>query len=97
VSGAGLSFTAREPGIELDVQLREERERVMTALRQLDPDQRAVLILADCQGLPYEQIAAAMGVAVGTIKSRVFRARTSLRELVEQLDREAMAGRRARV
>ena len=88
---ASSTLTAREPGLNQNVELREERDRVMAALRQLEPDQRAVLILADCQGLPYEQIAEAMGVAVGTIKSRVFRARTALRELVDQLEREAMA------
>jgi RNA polymerase sigma-70 factor (ECF subfamily) len=53
----------------------------------IDAEQRAVLILCDCQGLPYEQIAEVMGVAVGTVKSRVFRARASLRETMEHLGR----------
>ncbi len=81
------SLETREPFGDSEVQLREERTRVLKALSKLDPDQRAVLILADCQGLPYEQIAESLGVAVGTVKSRVFRARTALREIVEQLGR----------
>jgi RNA polymerase sigma-70 factor (ECF subfamily) len=51
----------------------------------LDPDQRAVLILCDCRGLPYEQIAEVLGVAVGTVKSRLFRARAALRDAVEAM------------
>ncbi len=80
-----------DPGGELgpaqSVQAKEEQERVLRALSALDPDQRAILILCDCRGLPYEQIAEVMGVAVGTIKSRVFRARTALRDGVEALER----------
>ena len=56
-------------------------------LRELDPEQRAILILCDCRSLPYEEIAQVLGVAVGTVKSRVFRARTALRDVVEQMAR----------
>lgn len=78
---------AREPGTGPDVEAREERERLLVALSHLDPDQRAVLILCDCRGLAYEQIAEVLGVAVGTVKSRVFRARTALRDTMETLAR----------
>lgn len=70
------------------VQAREERERLLQALSGLEPEQRAILILCDCRGLPYEQIADVLGVAVGTVKSRVFRARTALRDAVEGLERK---------
>ncbi len=70
------------------VEAHEERERVLRALADLDPDQRAILILCDCRGLPYEQIAEVLGVAVGTVKSRVFRARTALRDAVEGMERK---------
>lgn len=76
----------REPGTDEGVELHEDRTRVLAGLRQLDPDQRAVLILSDCHGQSYEQIAEALGVAVGTVKSRLFRARTALREAVESLE-----------
>lgn len=82
--GVGRGFEQeREPASVSGVQAHEDQERVLLALRQLDPDQRAVLILCDCRGHSYEQIAEVLGVAVGTVKSRLFRARTALRDLVE--------------
>jgi RNA polymerase sigma-70 factor (ECF subfamily) len=77
----------RELGTPEGVEAHEDRERVLAALRLLDPDQRAVLILCDCRGLAYEQIAEVLEVAVGTVKSRLFRARTALREAVENLSK----------
>ncbi|GDX98332.1 sigma-24 [Phycisphaerae bacterium] len=81
------SRSGREPAGTANVELKEERERVLAALRELDPEQRAILILCDCRSLPYEEIAQVLGVAVGTVKSRVFRARTALRDVVEQMAR----------
>lgn len=94
--GSGRTADGRNLGGagELDagsnVQAREERERLLRALAELDPEQRAILILCDCRGLPYEQIAEVLGVAVGTVKSRVFRARTALRDAVEGLERKGL-------
>lgn len=88
--GAGRTADGRNMGNggELDsasnVQAREDKERVLRALGDLEPEQRAILILCDCRGLPYEQIAEVLDVAVGTVKSRVFRARTALRDAVEK-------------
>jgi RNA polymerase sigma-70 factor (ECF subfamily) len=87
-AGRGRGFgQVREPASLSGVEAHEDQERVLFALRQLDPDQRAVLILCDCRGNSYEQIAEVLGVAVGTVKSRLFRARTALREIVEGQDR----------
>ncbi|MBS0197910.1 MAG: RNA polymerase sigma factor [Planctomycetes bacterium] len=85
-SGGGIELEQeREPEQGLSVEAHEDRERVLAALRDLDPEQRAILILCDCQGHSYEQIAEVFGVAVGTVKSRLFRARAALRDLVEKL------------
>jgi RNA polymerase sigma-70 factor (ECF subfamily) len=75
----------REPGGVLGVLHAEDRHRVLLALQRLDPDHRAVLILRDARDLEYEQIAEVLGVAVGTVKSRLFRAREALRDEVEKL------------
>ncbi len=79
----------REPTPVSRVQAHEDRARVLRALQSIDADQRAVLILADCQGHSYEEIAQVFNVAVGTIKSRLFRARTALRDAVENLENSA--------
>jgi RNA polymerase sigma-70 factor, ECF subfamily len=52
------------------------------ALGELPDDQRLAIILSDVQGHSYDEIAQITEVAVGTVKSRIFRARARLRELV---------------
>jgi RNA polymerase sigma-70 factor (ECF subfamily) len=51
---------------------------VERALREVPEDFRVALVLADVEDLPYERIAELLGVAVGTVKSRVFRGRAAL-------------------
>jgi RNA polymerase sigma-70 factor (ECF subfamily) len=58
------------------------------ALERLSPDQREALILVGAEGLSYEETAQICGVAVGTIKSRVNRARNRLAELLAVTDME---------
>jgi RNA polymerase sigma-70 factor (ECF subfamily) len=59
--------------------LRGELER---ALRQLPDDWRLVVLLSDVHGLSYEEIATAIRVPVGTVRSRLSRARARLRDLL---------------
>jgi RNA polymerase sigma-70 factor, ECF subfamily len=67
--------------------LHEESVRLMEqALRSLEPDARAMLVLRDLQDLDYEQISRVLGVPLGTVKSRLFRARLALREAMSRLD-----------
>jgi len=61
------------------LQERETAGRVWKALDALPFDQRAVIVLREIDGLSYEEIAASIGVAVGTVKSRLARARENLR------------------
>ena len=61
------------------LQQRETSDRVWGALNQLPFDQRAVIVLREIDGLSYEEIATSLDVAVGTVKSRLARARESLR------------------
>lgn len=61
------------------LQQREVSERVWRALNGLPFDQRAVIVLREIDGLTYEEIASSLDVAVGTVKSRLARARESLR------------------
>jgi RNA polymerase sigma-70 factor (ECF subfamily) len=73
-------------GVERD----ELRRVVAGALLRIAPEQRAILVLRDARDLDYDQIAEVLDIPVGTVKSRLFRARAALREAIE-----SMAGRAA--
>ena len=62
---------------------------VAAALERINPEHRVVLVLRDVQGLEYEQVAEVLGIPMGTIKSRLFRARAALRQAVERLEAPA--------
>jgi RNA polymerase sigma-70 factor (ECF subfamily) len=79
----------REPAAELRIEREETRRLVAAALLRILPEQRAILVLRDSKGLEYEQIAEVLDVPVGTVKSRLFRARQALREALESMDRPA--------
>lgn len=65
--------------------LGEQRDRVMRGLAQLDPADRALLVMRDVDGQDYAEIARVLDVPLGTVKSRLFRARSSLRDAIERL------------
>ncbi len=52
---------------------------VQRALNKLRPDYRAAVVLCDIEGLSYEEIAATLGVKMGTVRSRIHRGRAQLR------------------
>ena len=58
---------------------KELGKRLQTALDHLPFDQRTAIVLREIDGLSYEDIAFSLGVAVGTVKSRLTRARQTLR------------------
>ncbi len=73
---------------------RAERERmVKAALDQLGPEHRAVIILKDFDGRRYDEIAAILNVPVGTVRSRLHRARCELRDQLRGLVDEPQAVR----
>jgi RNA polymerase sigma-70 factor (ECF subfamily) len=74
---------SREPEGHERVQSEEERREILAALLVLDPEQRAILVLRDQRGLDYDLIGEVLGINVGTVKSRLFRARAALREAAE--------------
>lgn len=58
-----------------------------TALQELPEDQRTAIVLSDVQGYPYDEIADIMGIAVGTVKSRISRGRSRLRDVLNETER----------
>jgi RNA polymerase sigma-70 factor (ECF subfamily) len=63
---------------------RQLSEPLSRSLRKLSPDQRQVIILADIEEYSYQEIADIMGCSIGTVRSRLHRARALLRRLVLQ-------------
>ncbi len=61
----------------------EQERRIQQALLRLSPEHRAVLIMKDMEGQKYEAMAEVLQVPVGTVRSRLHRARIELRELLE--------------
>ncbi len=57
----------------------EVGEAILAALGSLSNEDRAVVILREVQGLPYDEIARSLGVPLGTLKARLHRARERLR------------------
>jgi RNA polymerase sigma-70 factor (ECF subfamily) len=59
---------------------RERDQQVLEALGRLDAEYRAVLVMRDVEGFDYQQMADVLGLPLGTLKSRLFRARLALRD-----------------
>ncbi len=57
---------------------------ITVAIRSLPEDQRASIVLCDVEGYSYEEIAEITGVAIGTVKSRISRARMKVRDYLIQ-------------
>jgi RNA polymerase sigma-70 factor, ECF subfamily len=57
---------------------------VRAAIAELEPEFRVALVLRDIENLSYEEITEIVGVAEGTVKSRIHRARAMLKEIVER-------------
>ncbi|MBY0522619.1 MAG: sigma-70 family RNA polymerase sigma factor [Gemmataceae bacterium] len=64
----------------------EQEKRIQDALNRLSPEHRAVLILKDMEGQKYEAIADILQVPIGTIRSRLHRARMELRDVLNKKD-----------
>jgi RNA polymerase sigma-70 factor (ECF subfamily) len=56
---------------------------VQAALKALPPEYRAAVVLCDIEGFSYEEIAATLGVKLGTVRSRIHRGRAQLRAALE--------------
>jgi RNA polymerase sigma-70 factor (ECF subfamily) len=72
-----------DPGESVEV--RERRERVRRTIDELDPEFRMVVVLRDLEGLSYEEIAESLGCPVGTVRSRLHRARLELKEKLKHV------------
>lgn len=73
------------------IERREEEEKLRKALGEVSVEHRLVLILKEIDGLRYDEMAEALDVPIGTIRSRLHRARLELREVLERMEPSAEA------
>jgi RNA polymerase sigma-70 factor (ECF subfamily) len=73
----------REPGPLARLEARERLGRLADCFRRLPPAFRAVVALRDGEDRAYDEIASILGIELGTVRSRLARARASLKECVE--------------
>ncbi len=85
--GLGDETAARlSSGVPTPAQAFDERhldDDIQAALKALAPEYRAAVILCDIEGLSYEEIADALGIKLGTVRSRIHRGRAQLRAALE--------------
>jgi RNA polymerase sigma-70 factor (ECF subfamily) len=77
-----LAPVASGESVDEAAEVRAERRRVQAALAQLSPDQREALELAYYGGLSQAQLVDRLGIPIGTVKSRMFTALATLRDLL---------------
>ncbi len=86
VPGEAEEYTLPDPGPGPEQQLlaREREAALRRALALLGAEHREVLILREFEGLSYQEIADTLSLSLGTVKSRVARARLALRDLLKE-------------
>ena len=77
------ALVSKEESPEAFVQRREVARAIQNCLDHLPEDMRTVVVLSDVQGMDYAEIAESVGAALGTVKSRLSRARARLRDCLQ--------------
>ena len=77
---SGPMVAASSPTPEQALQSKEEEDAIQQALGKLSREHRSIVVLRDIEGFSYNEIADVLGVSVGTVKSRLARARADLKK-----------------
>lgn len=76
-------WMGRAKNADVRVERRELQEILERALGELPEAYRVTFVLREIEGLTYEEIAKSLGCSIGTVKSRLFRGRAKLREILQ--------------
>lgn len=77
-----IAITAFEPCPAVSLERKEDLTIIQRAIGSLERDKRVIVILRDIEGLSYKEISSATGLKIGTVKSKLARARSELKEIV---------------
>ncbi len=88
LDSAGVDPADDAAGPDARLQTREIQQRVRSALDDLAEPFRTTLVLREMEGHTYDEIARILDISIGTVESRIFRARRKLRALLEREDPE---------
>lgn len=80
----GFANRSAEAAPDQQMELDETQQCVHQAIAMLDAERRAVVLLRDFDGLDYDAIAETLEIPVGTVRSRLHRARLELRSILQQ-------------
>lgn len=89
---AEARLPSAHPGPERSFEFNNLDIDVQAALEELPPDFRAAVVLCDLEGLAYDEVAEALGVKLGTVRSRIHRGRTMLRDKLAHRDPRTVKG-----
>lgn len=79
-NGDGYDLADSKPTPEQILQSKEQEDAVQQALWKLSSEHRSIIVLRDIEGFSYSEIADVLGVSIGTVKSRLARARADLKK-----------------
>ena len=83
LTDANILTSPTLPSAEESAIANERIREMLAAIAKLPDDHRMVLILRDMQGLAYEELSEALGISLGTVKSRLNRARAALKKMLD--------------
>ncbi len=85
---SGLEVTDTSDGVDEPMLRRERIQMVRQAIDTLSDDHRSILVLREMQDQSYEDIAEILNISIGTVRSRLSRARAQLKTALEAMQRE---------
>jgi len=85
IDGVAHTIADSVPDPELSLTMSERTRQIHLTLRRLRPDARAILVMRDLEGFSYQEIASALGLTLGTVKSRLARARQEMKHALENV------------
>lgn len=80
-----VSIKDKKASPESEFEIKQRQKKISSAINNLKPKLKEVIILCEVEGLSYEQISEKLNVPLGTVKSRIYNAKKELAEVLSEL------------